>query len=1146
MAQHVSRGDACQLWFSPVPVRGWLSFTSLLAWLITAAASCTAADALSPPQNASVKASNLLAKSITQTCIDCHSGEDAEARLDLEGMLENPLADNFPDWRGVLRVLRNGSMPPDGEADWTADHRAAISNELRTLFTRAAAQHARDPGPTQVRRLTSAEFDYCLEDLTGLQLGLGNQFVSDSVGGSGFTNSASAQFLQDAMLERYLEAAKSVADHAIIGAGPLHFYEASGQTGMELSAIGRIQSLYRRHGFRSSAGEGAKPYGLERFPQALVVAWKYRYREAFDAPTRSLDELAIEASLDPKFVRHLWNALNRSDAGFPLSEVIASWSELPSPRDVGPKRASELKTLEATVIQLCRDLFLEIQAWQERFAGAASAEEEAAVLTGGRIAIPSSRSFLVQARRRRLAPDDNFTPDLNNPRLYSQDGTVRLRITVEPASSPREPGPSVILRTPTFQFRYLEQVNPEPVPLLDAVTSDSKSKLGFGQNHGGEAIGMDEIAVHVGEEKIVAVVLPDGCNTGQLRFDAMLDSVLGRGSAVRLVVKDITDANAGKPTGRHYSSLLRDQTSHEMEQWESGLTEFAGTFPQISHREPAPSDRDPIPAPYDNTYNLPERNRFHTAVKYYREDAFLTKYLMPPNAIQALEEAWADLLLSFDYHDVNLRFVAEKYGIDLPTDSIANVKWNWIESLPAEPHRFIAGYKSEHDSMTSLMQAAERRHLDDVSRFAAKAWRRPLQESDEHDLRSFYRLRRKQDQLTHRQAIRSTIARILVSPEFLFRIEQAPPHPSDQPLSSLEVASRLSFSLWSSAPDEELLDLARQDALRDDDVLQQQVERMLASPNARRMATEFFGQWLGFYQFDRFRGVDQDRFPEFDNELRASLYQEAITFCEYIIRQDRPYHELIDADYAFVDPRTADHYGMLSPNEGSSGPQKISLTPDQPRGGVLGLGAILISTSAPLRTSPVKRGDWILRRLLGTPVPPPPADAGSIPADDILSDGKTVRERLELHRNQANCRGCHERIDPLGFALEHFDSLGRWRDTYRDGHPIDASGTLDSGDEVRGLAGLKSHLRDQDEDFRRTLASRLTAYMLGRPEAIADTALIQEVADRMASEPQFSTAVRTIVLSPQFRRIRGSARSDDASSTTHNGPTHASSTGANP
>ncbi len=459
-----------------------LRFSWILGLQLLLTLACCAEDPARRTVTSPVTATSALSDQVTQSCLDCHAGDDAEARLDLEGMLGEPLAGHLSDWRKVLRVVRDGSMPPQEAAELSEAGRTAFVNEMRALVTRTAQQHARDPGPTVVRRLTSAEFDYCLEDLTGLQLGLGNQFVSDSVGGSGFTNSASAQFLQDAMLERYLEAAKTVANHAMIGAGPLHFYEAAGQTGMELSAIERIQHLNRQYGFRAAAGEGAEPYGLERFPRALEVAWKYRHRDKIGDEARSLDQLAVEADLDPKFVHHLWNALNQPDPRFPLSQVISSWNDLPIPNAGDSNSTSD--DGESSIAELCRELFQQVQRWQERFAGAASAEEEAAVLTGGKIVIPSSRAFLVRARRKRLQLDDNFTPDLNDPRLYSKDGTVRLRITVEPASEPREPVPSVIMATPTFQFRYLEQVDPEPVSLRSIVTPHSQSKLKFGENIG--------------------------------------------------------------------------------------------------------------------------------------------------------------------------------------------------------------------------------------------------------------------------------------------------------------------------------------------------------------------------------------------------------------------------------------------------------------------------------------------------------------------------------------------------------------------------------------------------------------------------------------------------------------------------------------
>jgi hypothetical protein len=294
------------------------------------------------------------------------------------------------------------------------------------------------------------------------------------------------------------------------------------------------------------------------------------------------------------------------------------------------------------------------------------------------------------------------------------------------------------------------------------------------------------------------------------------------------------------------------------------------------------------------------------------------------------------------------------------------------------------------------------------------------------------------------------------------------------------------------------------------------------------MATEFFGQWLGFYHFDQFRGVDIQRFPEFNDKLQDALYDEAISFFEHIIRHDRPYSEIIHADYSLLNATAASHYGIpfeeVKSRDGAASElpnenlrRRIEIA-NHNRGGLLGLGAVLTSTSAPLRTSPVKRGDWVLRRLLGTPVPPPPADAGSIPAEEVLSDGLTVRERLEAHRTSAECMNCHIRIDPLGFALENFDSLGRWRDRYLDDQPIDASGKTADGTRIEGILGLKNFLKANNQLVRRTLAAKLVAYALGRPETVFDTALIDQISSALAEDPKFSTAIIALVRSPQFQQ----------------------------
>ncbi|MCR9291979.1 MAG: DUF1592 domain-containing protein [bacterium] len=1082
-------------------------------------------------------------------CLDCHTGGDAEARLDISAMNDTQVSTFYMDWRRVARVLQEGSMPPTDAEQPPGSQLQEAGRALGTALQQATLEAADDPGPQVVRRLTNAEFDYCLEDLTGLRLGLGKGLVSDSVGGSGFTNSATAQFMQDVTMERYLEAAKIVAEHAMIGTGPLYFFEDPGQTGMEISAVRRIQDIYRKYGFRAAAGEGAEPYGMQRFPQAFKVCWQFLHREQLGMGDVSLSELAREADIEPKFALHIWEVLNRPQPQFPLDQVCMAWKQIPAPEAVDADWHEQISVHAEA-------LFEKIQYWQDRLASSASDEEEAALLSGQPMQVPTEVDFVARAVRRRVRQQDAFTPDLNNASLYDKDGRVRLQINVEAASSEFVGQPAVVFSQAQFEFRVFNEVEKPPVPLVSVLTPQAKQELKLGEHPSGSTIGESEFVVTVGLPRIIEVELPDDCRVGELTVRARLDTELSRDAVVRCSIRDITnDGNefSNRP-GREYSSLLRDPNSERMDDWQQGLTQFALALPQISHREPTPSDRDPIPEPYDNTYNLPERNHFHTAVKYYRDDRFLTEHILPEAAIEELDRAWADLLSSFDYHDVNLRFTADKFGLELGEQTIASLEPDWLRSQSETVRSLLEAYRDEYQTIQHMLESAQRRHLTDLNEFASRAWRRPLTSREQDRLRDFYQALRDSAQ-SHAEALRGTLARVLVSPSFLYRVERSGVEPSVTGLSTTDrsdtgmggeldpfsLASRLSFSIWSSVPDAELLALASSGELVEDAVLREQVQRMLASPKSRRMATEFFGQWLGFYQFDQFRGVDTGRFPEFDPQLQESLYDEAISFFEHILREDRPYSEIFQADYSVLDQRVAAHYGLADgdtatasieiadsdtqaadelPEQVAPLESKLRDLREQHRGGVLGLGAILTSTSAPLRTSPVKRGDWVLRRLLGTPVPPPPADAGSIPAEEALGDGMTVRQRLEMHRMRAECMNCHIRIDPLGFSLENFDSLGRWREDYVDGKPVDASGTTVEGFDIQGVDGLRKFLQRQDSLLRRNLAARLTAYFLGRAETVYDAALIERIARDLEVDPRISTAVTTLVCSPQFQKIR--------------------------
>jgi hypothetical protein len=375
--------------------------------------------------------------------------------------------------------------------------------------------------------------------------------------------------------------------------------------------------------------------------------------------------------------------------------------------------------------------------------------------------------------------------------------------------------------------------------------------------------------------------------------------------------------------------------------------------------------------------------------------------------------------------------------------------------------------------------------------------------------------------------MQALLTRILISPAFLYRLEQPAQIAGERPLSSWEMASRLSYFLWSSVPDAELRTAAAAGQLKTPEQIEKQVKRMLVDPKARRFATEFFGQWFGFYRFDQYKGVDPVRFPEFTAEVKSAMYDEAVTFFEHIVRKNRPVSEMYTANYTFANKALAKHYGIKKEVKSEDDPELIEAANQYQRGGLLRLGAVLTSTSAPLRTSPVKRGDWVLRRILGTPTPPPPPNAGSLPSDDKAFGGLSVFEKLAAHKKNATCANCHVRIDPLGFPLERFDAVGRYRETYSDGKPVLDSAELMDKTPVNGVDGLLTYLQSEEKQVMKTMSQKLVGYALGRTVLASDKPLIEEMT-RNGLNATVSKLATEIVTSKQFRYRREPAEPSPA------------------
>jgi mono/diheme cytochrome c family protein len=403
-----------------------------------------------------------------------------------------------------------------------------------------------------------------------------------------------------------------------------------------------------------------------------------------------------------------------------------------------------------------------------------------------------------------------------------------------------------------------------------------------------------------------------------------------------------------------------------------------------------------------------------------------------------------------------------------------------------------------------------------LSTLARNAYRRPVTVGDLQPLLNLYKVGRKDSDFE--AGIGMALQRILVSPEFLFRIEHDPVNTTAGAayrISDLELASRLSFFLWSSIPDNQLLNLATAGKLRDPAVLEQQVRRMLADSRSNALVSNFFGQWLYLRNMP---GVhpDQDAFPEFDENLRAAFEQETQLFLESNVREDRSVLDLLNADYTFVNERLARFYGI--PNVYGSHFRRVSLDGHEERRGLLGQGSILTVTSYANRTSPTIRGKWLLTNVLGTPPPPPPPDVPSL--KETPPNGKilTMRERMEQHRSNAACAVCHAQMDPLGFALENFNGVGEWRTVSEAGSAVDASGVLPNGVKFNGPAELRKVLLGHPEQFADTVTDRLLTYALGRGVEYYDQPAIRKVTrDAASSNYRWSSLILGIVNSVPFQ-----------------------------
>jgi hypothetical protein len=432
----------------------------------------------------------------------------------------------------------------------------------------------------------------------------------------------------------------------------------------------------------------------------------------------------------------------------------------------------------------------------------------------------------------------------------------------------------------------------------------------------------------------------------------------------------------------------------------------------------------------------------------------------------------------------------------------------------------------------TTVQTADQLARSLMARFLPKAYRRPVTAEEINRYGTIFDKALAQ-RMTPTQAFRLMFKAVLLSPNFLFRIEEdraAPGTTQAYRVGGYELASRLSYFIWASLPDPELIAMATQGKLSDSATLEAQVRRMLADPKARALSEEFAAQWLRLKSLDEARPTSEF-FPTFNDQLKDAMRQEAILFFDTLRTENRPITTLLDADYTFVNQCLAENYGI----PGIKGPQmqRVALQPDEHRGGLLGMGAVLSMTSHTFRTSPTQRGKYVLEVILGTPPPPPPNNVAQIEDAAKKADVKTFRELLAQHATDATCAACHSRIDPLGFGLDNYDAIGRWRVSTRE-QPLDTAGVLPSGESFDGLAGLKKVLAGKRDRFVDNLCEQMLTYALGRQLRPYDRPAVREISAAVAKDNyKFATLVIAVAKSFPFEYRKNAVTTSTTASLSH-------------
>ena len=576
------------------------------------------------------------------------------------------------------------------------------------------------------------------------------------------------------------------------------------------------------------------------------------------------------------------------------------------------------------------------------------------------------------------------------------------------------------------------------------------------------------------------------------------------------------------------------------------LERFCSAFPDAFFV----SDRSSGSGTSENGQGRPLTAGFHLMQGYFRDDSPLAELVLTDRERGELDRLWAELDFitrvpmrqyadfifferaeppqfargpEFDFarsedkdagSEAKMSRLAKAYVAKARKNKASDEAIQAIEA-------YFVGMSAEIRRVEKARTAAEPSHLQALVMLAERAYRRPLTAAERDDLLAFHKSLRDKDELGHEEAMRDSIATILMSPHACYRFDLAAPGTEARPLTDIELASRLSYFLWSSMPDAELMACAAAGDLHKPDVLKTQTRRMLLDPKVRGLATEFAGNWLDIRRFEEHNAVDRERFPTFTNELRQAMFEEPIRYFLDVVARNRSVLDLIRGTDAFVNRPLAKHYGMPEPPPGEW--VRVEHAEKYGRGGLLPMAVFQTKNSPGLRTSPVKRGYWVVRSLLGERIPPPPPTVGDLPKDESKLGEKTLPQLLAQHRADKSCAGCHNRFDSIGLAFEGFGPVGERRTKDLGGNAIQNVAAYPDGQERTGLDGLRDYINvKRQDDFVDNLCRKLFAYALVRSLQLSDTKRIEELkAELKRDRFAFVSLVEGIVTSPQFLNKRG-------------------------